>query len=377
MIIKSIEYSQYDDSPNQWRLEHCSLGTINLVVGENASGKSKILNIIANLGSLLSGARRVFLSGNYEVDFDLDGEPLTYTLRCYRGAIAEESLQIGRKKMLSRTSDGTGRIHYARLKRKLNFHAPPQQVVSVARRDSIQHPFLDHLYNWGEAVRHYRFGTDMGRESLKLLTTERTSLPKISSQVNETVVDTFINGRTRFESRFVKSIIKDMREIGYELTDVFTAPPFGMEVPIELLAIHVKEADLPASTSQNEMSQGMFRALSLIIRVTYALLAESPPCILIDDIGEGLDYNRSANLVKMLIHKVKGTRTQLVMASNDRFVMNNVPLQYWSVVQRDGNLSRVLNYHNSEQLFKRFELTGLNNFDFFSTKYYLNEENKD
>ena len=55
------------------------------------------------------------------------------------------------------------------------------------------------------------------------------------------------------------------------------------------------------------------------------------------------------------------------MSTNDRFVMNNVPLEYWSVMQRFANESKIYNMGNSEKQFKDFELTGLNNFDFFTS----------
>lgn len=376
MILKSIEYSEYDGTPNEWRLRNCSLDTINLIVGENASGKSKILNIIGNLGSLLSGERPAFRSANFKVGFDNDGTKLNYVLVCDKGSVIKERLDIGRRNLLSRSGDGAGEIYYQRLKRKLHFQVPPLQVASVARRDSIQHPFLDDLNHWGDGVRHYYFGTDMGISSFGLPMREQEGqlLPKAIFRMPQMVVPAFIDGQKRFGAHFVKSIIEDMGRIGYELTDIFTSPPFGLDnLPEPTLALHVKEADLAGSTSQNNMSQGMFRALALIIQITYTQLADSPACILIDDIGEGLDYKRSTALVNLLIDRVKGTTTQLIMASNDRFVMNTIPLTYWSVVQRLGNLSRMMNQRNSPQLFKDFELTGLNNFDFFSTKYYLKE----
>jgi hypothetical protein len=287
--------------------------------------------------------------------------------------VTEERLSRVRRDLLSRTEDGQGKIYYERLRRKLKFQPPPDQVVSIARRDSVQHPFLEVLYNWGEAVRHYYFGTDMGRNAFAFPVEKVGQIqPKLGSKTTEMVVATFLEGKKQFPTRFKKSIIQGMQSIGYELTDVFTAPPFGLGImPKAVLSIHAKEVDLHASTSQNDMSQGMFRALSLIIHITYAFLEGSPACILIDDIGEGLDYMRSTALVKLLIEKTKGTSTQLIMATNDRFVMNSVPLDYWSIVRREGNVSRVLNKRNSSRLFKRFELTGLNNFDFFSSKYYL------
>jgi ABC-type lipoprotein export system ATPase subunit len=48
-------------------------------------------------------------------------------------------------------------------------------------------------------------------------------------------------------------------------------------------------------------------------------------CVLIDDIGEGLDYERSSNLIKLLLKKMKKESIQLIMSTNDRFVMNNIP----------------------------------------------------
>jgi energy-coupling factor transporter ATP-binding protein EcfA2 len=373
MILKTIGYSQYDNTPNEWRLESCSLDKVSLIVGENASGKSKILNIIANLGALLSGTRGPFLSANYTVDFDEDGNRMTYTLCCERGAVVKEILNIGKRRLVSRHEDGTGLLYYQRLKKKLNFHAPPQQVVSVARRDEIQHPFLNALHSWGKAVIAYRFGTDMGRSSFSMPigATQEQPLTNLIARSPETVVATFIEGRNRFGEKYDKSIIRDMGRIGYKLTDLRVAPPFGLSgLPENLLALHVNEADLSASTSQNEMSQGMFRALSLIILITFAQMAESPACILIDDVGEGLDFGRSASLVNLLIERFQKTNTQLVMATNDRFVMNAVPLDYWSVVVRKGNLSRVLNRQNSNKLFSEFQLKGLNNFDFLGSGYY-------
>jgi len=72
----------------------------------------------------------------------------------------------------------------------------------------------------------------------------------------------------------------------------------------------------------------------------------------------------------LLTDKAKNTSVQLVMATNDRFVMNNVPPEYWSVIQRIGAISRIYNYRNSQKIFAEFALTGLNNFDFFANKLY-------
>jgi len=115
----------------------------------------------------------------------------------------------------------------------------------------------------------------------------------------------------------------------------------------------------------------MFRALSLIIQIQYSLFTGNPSCVLIDDIGEGLDFERSSALVKLLVERAKNSSIQLIVATNDRFIMNSIPLEYWLVIQRLGNLCKIYSQKNSPQLFNDFKLTGLNNFDFFSSGYYL------
>jgi hypothetical protein len=147
--------------------------------------------------------------------------------------------------------------------------------------------------------------------------------------------------------------------------------PDTLILPSPPLGLVAKEPDLKGKTDQQYMAQGMFRTLSLIIQINYAQMARVPSCILVDDIGEGLDYERSTNLIKLLIEKAKNSDVQLIMATNDRFVMNNVPLQYWSVIHRIGNRSRIYNYRNARKIFDKFEFTGLSNFDFFSSDYFL------
>ncbi|HHC24191.1 MAG TPA: hypothetical protein ENK58_02070 [Desulfobacterales bacterium] len=64
-------------------------------------------------------------------------------------------------------------------------------------------------------------------------------------------------------------------------------------MPLKLMPIgfglNVQETELDEGTDQTEMSQGMFRALSLLIQLNYSLLADITGCILI---GEGLDHER-------------------------------------------------------------------------------------
>jgi hypothetical protein len=114
----------------------------------------------------------------------------------------------------------------------------------------------------------------------------------------------------------------------------------------------------------------MFRALALVIHLNVCAFTKSKKLILVDDIGEGLDYERSVAIIDLLTSKVLENNMQLIMTSNDRFVMNKVPLEYWSVLKRDGGIVKMYNSKNSQKKFEQFKYMGLNNFDFFASEFF-------
>jgi AAA15 family ATPase/GTPase len=126
------------------------------------------------------------------------------------------------------------------------------------------------------------------------------------------------------------------------------------------------------------MSNGMFRALSILINFNYYELEKIPGVILIDDIGEGLDFERSTKLIELLISKAEmNENIQIVMSTNDTFVMDNVELKYWQIIDRVGGEVKYYNHSNSQERFEDYKFTGLNHFDFFATGFFKNGFSKD
>ncbi len=69
------------------------------------------------------------------------------------------------------------------------------------------------------------------------------------------------------------------------------------------------------------------------------------------------------------MEKSTNNSLQLIMSTNDRSIMNEVPLESWTILQRSPGRAEVYNYHNSKQFFDEFRFTGLNNFDFFASDF--------
>lgn len=374
MILKALKYIRNEGTPWEWRIKGSPVddsalqfGGINLIIGQNATGKSNTLRALRDLADLVSGEKKIdallYKSFSYEVLFDNDGTALQYLLIVQKGKVVDEKLTVGEIVRFDRIR---GWMYYELQNQDLPFEMVPEEL-GVTRIDSKQQSYMEPLYLWGRNMSHYEFGSNLGKNILirdLSMAIGETFKPRETDKVSAVyakAANQFADIRTK--------VLEDMHKVGYNLTDIKSSPL--KNVHLDAYGIAVKEESLADYTDQQEMSQGMFRALSIIIQIEYSLFANFPSCILIDDIGEGLDYERSQKLITLIMTKAQANNLQVIMTSNDRFVMNNIPLQYWHVINRDGMSSVFYNMNNSKGVFNEFAYTGLNNFDFFANKFYL------
>lgn len=374
MVLKQFTYSEFDSkNPRHWELENFTLNNINLFVGDNASGKSRTLKYIFLLSRILLSSKYHLISGNYIAKFDDDGEELVYELSFKDGKIELEKFYSTKEMFVHRTETGEGEIYNSLLKQKVKFRIPEEELITT-RRDELQFPFLEKLFEWSSNVRHFRFSKEEEKQRLILIESNRplTSGHNQNNLTNQ-AIEVFRNGKAKFKEEFVNNIVRDFNSIGYDIKniDFGTLHSIQIDSPIanRVVGLRVFEQDRQGTTDQNEMSDGMFRALSLIIHYNYYQLTKQGLTVLVDDIGEGLDYARSTKLIKLLIEKSIDSNIQLIMSSNDKFVLNNTDLRYWQVVNRTGNQVKIYNYNNSKEKFENFKFTGLNNFDFYISDF--------
>jgi len=383
MKLEKMAYSQFANKANEWKFDSCNFERINLIVGKNATGKTRTLNVIRGLAVLLSENDTLkWEEGNYQVEFRSDNDTFDYILEYHENKVVFEKLTINGTMKLTRKGDGSGELYAEKEKKFIEFQTDTNRIAVLAKRDSIQHPFLDNLYNWANGVTRYNFNSTLGKDKMILKVGDVSKLDvetRISIKDTEKAVGLFLQGQREFPDKYKLEVLEDMKYLDYDIQDVGVDILDGITIqsPIQIpnlpSGLFVQESDLQMRTQQHEMSDGMFRALSVLVQINYALLSHQATCLLIDDIGEGLDFNRSSALVKRLVEKAKGSSIQLIMATNDRFIMNAVPLEYWIVLVRKSGYVKNLNYMNSKEMFDGFEITGLNNFDFFSSGYYLRE----
>jgi len=371
MNLSKFSYYEYQDTDLYWNLEEFKLNKINLIVGNNAAGKTRTLNVIAGLARILKFPQLTVQNGFYHSSIlNKEKNMYDYTFELKNNSVLKEILLINGNLYVERTENGSGRIRNSN-NDFVKFKIPFNQLA-VSRRDEIQFPYLEDLFLWATSVKHIRFAHDEEKTTLaaKDANIEMQNNPRLAESTK--VLEIFNRGMAEFKSEFTDNIIQDMNKIGYSLESISMEKLDNMIFlpQAEIFALSVKEKDRNARLNQILMSEGMFRALAILIHFNYYLLKKTETTILVDDIGEGLDYDRSSCLVKLLIKKAKDNNFQLLMSTNNKFIMNNTDLKYWQIITRKCSSVGIKNIHNSKQLFKEFKYTGLDNFDFYSGGFY-------
>lgn len=394
MYIEKISFTKKPIDGNGWTIDNCQFDKINLIAGQNSSGKTRLLKAIDMLISILSNNQKKAVSKfNFKWDIVLKekDEEYIYYLEIENSIVLYEKLLINDEIYFSRDHDGKGQIQYeSREGLVLDFEIEKDKIVLSSKRDKKQHPSLELIFRWINSVYMYNFGDTLGRNTFISPKNDLVNEDKLMSEVSKNdnaVVLKFEQGLRKYGETFKKQIIDDVNSIGYALEDINTTKLSDIveDLPDVLLVmpsiLYVEEKGISDKIFQQDISQGMFRVLSLIIQITYLEYElDSSVTILIDDIGEGLDFERATKLIKYIIQSIEKLedKIQLLMTTNDRFVMNNIPLKYWIIINKQENGKiEFFTKKTHKKSFEDFEDIGLNNFDFFSGEYYKSFSEKD
>ncbi len=373
MYLRKLTFRENEGKKIEWLIDDVHLGKINLIVGQNSSGKTRTLNAISEMVDMLKGSRNIpKVPGKYKASFLKDEQEVLLEFEYDKGVIRKELLVWHGKKVLEREEDGSGSIIYMGGKENiaLEFGIAVNQMACFAKRDKLQHPFLEDIHRWALNMRRFNFSGNMGKNNYTLKKVFDEDEIDFSDTRASLVPELYL-GLEKF-TEFRKHLLNDMKEIGYKLEDagIIQYSDKNRRSEQDRFAVYTTEAGLEKQVTQNDMSQGMFRAFSLIVRMSIYILEGKSGCVVIDDIGEGLDFSRAKLLVNLLVKKAESSGIQLIMSTNDSFIMNSVAIENWAVMHREGNKISLYNYENSKEIFEEFKFTGLNNFDFYASEFF-------
>lgn len=346
MRIKSFSYKDAF-----YELESVDFQTTNLVVGQNATGKTRLLMGLNFLTKTLITDRQksggpLNLICTTEFVTDNDGT-LEYSIMVKSGLVGRELLILDGRKIIERNPVSC-KIYSFKTQNYEIFTPPKDKLVIQIRRDTDAYPHIERLIDWAENSYGFRFGNVFqGWDNFFML----DDLPNIAEMYNS------INSKNQ------QMIINHLTTIGFQISQI-TA-----QVRDARTLIYIHEIGINKPITTIEISQGLLRTIYVLIFIQYLIDKKKTATIFIDDLGEGLDYKRATELGKILFRICEENKIQLIVTSNDSFLMETISITYWNVLTRNGKTVKSLNKFNQPDLFENFKYTGLSNFDFFSSDY--------
>ena len=323
MRIKSLSYRDAT-----WQLPQLELSETNLIVGRNAVGKTKVLDCLDLFVEILNQKEAIYWGGEWKVTFENAQQEVveySFSTSSKTKGISFERLRVNGELMMSRNKrlkDGGARVRNYLNDRKYEYVYPPKDKLVVhTNRDVQRYPFLEDIVNWAEESYGFKFGnispyTSLREQKYDFLTAVE-EIPKLLQALEK-------------EDR--EQVLKDINSLGYEIERLSIHTKGGIS------SILVKERDLYKNIPHHRLSQGMFRALALVIYIRYLLRRRKPTTIIIDDLGEGLDYRRSKALGEFLFNILLESNIQLIATTNNSPRMEVVDLKYWNVLTRKGKV---------------------------------------
>lgn len=359
MRIKKLTYID----PN-WELDNLQLSKVNLIVGKNSTGKTRTLQTIDLLVKMITQKRDLNWGGQWDIVFENHkGEEINYKFSTSykKKGVTFEKMTLNDELVLSRNrDDNEGRAKIRNYLTYNNFdyvYPPDNKLVLHTNRDIRAYPFLEHIADWAEQSYGFKFGN--------------ISPYSLLNQQEYDLLTAVEDIPTLFKSLKVsdkEKIIADFNSLGYNITDISVQGNGATTIML------VKEEGVRKNLPHFQLSQGMFRSLSLIVYMQYLISRKKPATIIIDDLCEGLDFERATKLGKLLFEIALNSDIQLIATSNDNFLMEVVDLKYLNVLFREGKRVHGINAQSNPELFEEFKFTGLSNFDFFSSNYIMSAQ---
>lgn len=343
MKITSFEYSDYS-----WALDKVSFDNLNLIVGRNAVGKSKTLNAIVLFVKFLNGDVNAATPSHWcKVEFMTeDNTILTYGYEYNDNVITDETLYRGNDKIISRNKEHT-------FIGNTEVYPPVNKLCVQSQRDTKNYPEFESIMQWAEKLKGYSFSELSSTKSLL-----------IPSMFNEKI--DFSDIFETFDKNAEKKnfVIEKMKELNYEIEKIELVK-ISDKYSIVLIIEHGVRTPLYSAL----LSNGMLRVLYIFAYMAYLSTEQGARTLLVDDLGEGLDFSRSSKLSKIIFDYCEAHDIQLIITSNDNFLMNAVNLDYWVILQRDGEHTTGISKKTHPDMFLKFKKMGLNNFDMLSTDF--------
>ena len=338
--MKIISYES-NAGPNDLHFSKMYFSQINLIVGDSATGKTRLLNTIFNSGVMAVQRGKLFV-GSWDITLEHQNQLYRWVIQT-SGEKEDEKVQS--EKIAKLKENGEEEVLVLRTPKAFIF--ADKELPQIGSRESSitllqEEDLIKPLYlGFSSIMRRSFFGPDLELVGA-LGSVPQIFLEKIKKSRNKD--DLFplglgLNGRLYILSQYFKDIYERickefMTVFPFVLNyDLLNAEKFGFHFPgfVPVFAVrerHMGETWIPL----DQLSSGMKKVL-LILTDIFAM-PENGAVYLLDEYENSLGIN-AINFFPSILFE-SNTKSQFIITSHHPYIIGNLPVKSWIVLHRKG-----------------------------------------
>ena len=369
--MEKIEISQkYPDGDVYFECSEVSLQSTNLIIGPNASGKSQFFKRLKFLKDIHKKSAptpytTTILHAKVVLKDESTGKEINYNLKAGPGELIEETIDSKSRKYLRRKGGNTLLLDEKTNEAQAFLINKRQSITKQIedRKDSF--PTIDKIGFFFESMLFLdadKFNSDLVMFGDKQL---------IPSERMENLSSAVLNWKKKFPDVY-NSLLKEYKKFFQDIEDIsseeFTTPDGGV---FEMLAI--KERGVRDVVAATYVSSGMLRILSLLALPMCRHLSKhaeelgfdfNPSMIVIDEIDNGLDYERTGHIIDYL--DSEAAFVQVIFSSHSPVVCNFVSPERWRIFNRTASSVNITNPLDVKETREMIEKSKSANWDVYA-----------
>lgn len=343
----TITKFSFENNYTGWKLEETSFHpNLNLLVGASGVGKTRILNAIKTvIGIANGGQRNTLFDTKWQLHFDLDiknncqwsvefSSPKGDKNGSEMPLIINESLLINEEPIFERNKNET----YFKGKPTLNLNRE-ESLINVLKEEKpvndIHYAFSQQPSSSYSNIEDYK-KVEIIAQTLNDISSNYKNIDEIRNSEQllwlklallYSIDSTAFN---RLKSIFL-GIFPSVEDIKFDRAKLSS----------QVTLFFIKERGVTKWISQYDISAGMFKTFVELGRI---YLSPDNSLILIDEFENSLGANCIDAVTESIIHSNRNN--QFIITSHHPYIINNIPVNNWKIVSRDGGLVQT---HNADE----------------------------
>lgn len=331
--MKIIDYEYLSST---WKMSKVNLQNFNLIIGDSAAGKTRLLNTLFNLGRLVA-QKKIGAEGNWKITLQIGRNiyfwEVNFETEENVSFVQNELVTMNEKVILTRNKDET--IY---LDTKLHKLPQDETSISLLREEEIIKPLFQ---GFSTMLRRKFFSNELEKHSA--IYAVNTKILDELGQKNDLFEvykqDLGLNPRLYVLSNYFPDIYKkiidyfrDTFEFISDIKILDSSDIVSLGVPAGSPVICIKESNVDDWIPLTELSSGMQKTLLIL---TDLVSLPKGTIYLLDEYENSLGIGPVDVLPDFML--AENLEIQLIVTSHLPHIISKVPVENWYIAHRKGS----------------------------------------